>query len=179
LQLAPAAASSHAVTLRIRCEHTDQDPTTLVKAWVCGRTLYIEHEVYAVGCDIDKTPALFDTVPGARRHTIRADSARPETISYMRQHGYQHVEGAAKWPGSIEDGIAFIRQFERVAIHPRCTHAAEELRLYSYKVDKLSGDVLPDVVDQHNHCIDALRYALSPLIKTPPGHGTSCSMSGE
>jgi hypothetical protein len=97
-------------------------------------------------------------VPGARRHTIRADSARPETISYMRQHGYRHVEGAAKWPGSIEDGIAFIRQFERVVIHPRCTHAAEEFRLYSYKVDKLSGDVLPDVVDGHNHCIDALRY---------------------
>jgi len=37
--------------------------------------------------------------------------------------------------------------------------------LYSYKVDRLSGDVLPDIVDKHNHCIDAVRYALAPLIR--------------
>jgi phage terminase large subunit len=41
------------------------------------------------------------------------------------------------------------------------------MRLYSYKVDRLTGDVLADVVDKHNHCIDAIRYALQPLIKRP------------
>ncbi len=141
-----------------------QDPTTLVKCWISDRTLYIEHEAYAIGCELDHLGALFDTVPGARAGTIRADCARPETISYMQRHGYIGVTGADKWSGSVEDGIAHLRQYERIAVHPRCTHTLDEMRLYSYKTDRLTGDVLADVLDRHNHCIDALRYALQPLI---------------
>ncbi len=141
------------------------DPTTLLRAWIGGRTLYIEHEAYAVSCDIDRTPALFDEVPEARRHVVRADSSRPETISYLQQHGYPDLIGVDKWPNSVEEGVQYLRQFERIVIHPRCAHTAEEFRLYSYKVDRLSGDVLPELADKHNHCVDALRYAIAPLIK--------------
>lgn len=142
-----------------------KDPTTLVKVWIFHRTLYVEYEAYGIGVDIDKTPALFDQVPDARRHTIRADSARPETISYLRRNGYSSIDPVEKWTGSVEDGIAHLRQYERIVVHPRCIHAADEMRLYSYKTDRLTGDVLPDVIDKHNHIIDALRYALAPLIK--------------
>lgn len=148
-----------------------QDPTVLVRAWIAERTLYIEHEAYGIGVDIDKTPELFDRVPDARKYVIRADSARPETVSYMRAHGYPRVESVSKWPGSVEDGVAHLRQYERIVVHPRCAHTADEMRLYSYKVDRLTSDVLPDLVDAHNHVIDALRYALSPLIRLPPGQG--------
>ncbi|PIP36933.1 MAG: PBSX family phage terminase large subunit, partial [Desulfobacterales bacterium CG23_combo_of_CG06-09_8_20_14_all_51_8] len=47
-----------------------------------------------------------------------------------------------------------------VVIHPRCRQTLNEFRLYSYKTDRLSGDVLDIIVDAHNHYIDALRYAL-------------------
>jgi phage terminase large subunit len=50
-------------------------------------------------------------------------------------------------------------------IHPRCIHTAEEARLYSYKKDRLTNDILPEIVDANNHCIDAIRYALNPLIR--------------
>ena len=50
-------------------------------------------------------------------------------------------------------------------IHPDCEQTAREFRLYSYKVDRLSGDIRPDIVDAHNHYIDALRYALAPMIR--------------
>ncbi len=143
------------------------DPSTLVRCWVHERRLYVDYEAYEVGCDIDRTPALFDTVPDARRHTIRADSARPETISYMQRNGYPNVTAVEKWSGSVEDGIAFLRQFEKIVAHPRCVHVLEELRLYRYKVDRLTGDVLPNLIDANNHTIDSLRYALSPLIKSP------------
>jgi len=142
-----------------------QDPTTLVKCWIQERKLYIEHEAYGVAIDIDRTPLLFDAVPGSRNHTIRADCARPETISYMRGHQYPNVIACDKWKGCVEDGVAHLRSYERIVVHPRCTHTAEEMRLYSFKVDRLTSDVLPDLLDKHNHTIDALRYALEPLIK--------------
>jgi len=50
-------------------------------------------------------------------------------------------------------------------IHPRCEQTISEFRLYSYKVDRLSGDVLDTIVDSNNHFIDALRYALEPIMK--------------
>ncbi len=140
------------------------DPTALVKLWIFDRTLYVEHEAYGVGVEIDHTPALFDTVPGSREHIIRADSARPETISYLRRQGFS-VRPADKGKGSVEDGIAHLRSYDSIVIHPRCVHFAEEARLYSYKTDRLSGDILPIPLDAHNHCIDAARYALEPVLQ--------------
>lgn len=140
------------------------DPTTLVRLWVHGRTLYVEHEAYGVGVDLDDTPALFERVPGAKKHTIRADSSRPETISHMRRHGFQML-GAAKGPGSVEDGVEHLRSYEKIIIHPRCERTAEEARLWSYKVDKLTGDVKPELADKHDHCWDAIRYGLEPIIQ--------------
>jgi len=141
-----------------------QDPTTLVRMWIHKRTLYIEYEAYGVGVEITETPALFDNVPGSRKHTIRADSARPETISYMKRQGF-NIMAAKKGPGSVEDGIAHLRGYEKIIIHPRCKYAAQEARLYSYKVDKLTGDILPILLDANNHIIDAVRYGLEPVIK--------------
>jgi phage terminase large subunit len=96
---------------------------------------------------------------------IRADCARPESISFLQRHGFPRITACHKGPNSIEEGIAHIRSYERVVIHPRCTKTIEEFRLHSFRVDKLSGDVLPDFIDRHNDLIDALRYALEPLIR--------------
>lgn len=151
------------------------DPTAGIRAYVHERTLYIAREAWGLHIDIDRTPALLDELGAdARKFTMHADSARPETISYLIQHGYPNVLPAPKWQGSVEDGITFIRQFERVVIHPRCTHTIEEFRTYRYKTDKLSGNVLPDLVDASNHLVDALRYGLSPLIQ---GRGPAALMA--
>ena len=71
-----------------------------------------------------------------------------------------------KWPGSVQDGVAHLRSYAEIVVHPRCKDFINESRLYSYKVDRLTGDILPDIVDAHNHIIDSTRYALSPLIRT-------------
>ena len=142
-----------------------KDPTVLLRCFVLGRTLYIDHEAYGVGVEIDKTPKLFSEIPMSDKYASRADSARPETISYMKAHGFPRMEPVYKWSGSVMDGIEFIRSFEKIIIHPRCKHTADEFRLYSFKIHKQTGDILPDVEDKNNHCIDALRYALQPMIK--------------
>lgn len=142
-----------------------QDPTTLIRCWVHDNRLYIEHESYAVGLELDHTADRWKLdVPECEKYVIRADSARPESISYLRRHGIPRIEGVAKGKGSVEDGIAHLRSYEKIVIHPRCKHTAEEARLYSYKTDRITGDVLPVVVDAFNHCIDAIRYGLAPLI---------------
>ena len=144
------------------------DPTVLVRCHVDGRKLFVDAEAWQVGCEIDHTPTLFDTIPGSRSFTIRADSARPETVSYMRRQGFKIVP-AIKGKGSIEDGIEFLKSFD-IIVHPRCVKVAEELTLYSYKTDPQTGEILPYLDDKDNHTIDALRYALEALRKVPPKH---------
>ena len=134
------------------------DPTVLIRCFIIGRKLFVDHEAYKIGCEITDTPALFDAVPDARRWPITADSARPETISYMKKNGYPRIQSAAKGAGSVEDGIEWLKSFDLI-VHPRCKHTISELSAYRYKQDKLTGAVLPIFEDKNNHLIDALRYA--------------------
>lgn len=140
------------------------DPTALVRCFIKDRCLWIDYESGGVGVDFEEIPALFDIVPDARKWEIRADCARPETISYVKRQGFR-ISACPKWKGSVEDGIAYIRGFERIYIHPRCPKTYNEFKFYSYKQDRVSGDVLPIVLDKDNHFLDALRYALNPYIQ--------------
>ena len=145
-----------------------QDPTAAVKCWIHDDTLYVEYEAGKTGLEIDSTAQFVaDNIPEATKHAIRADSARPESISYLKRHGLPRIEAVKKWAGSVEDGIAHLRSYKEIVIHPRCKELIKETRLYSYATDRLTGDVMPKIVDAHNHYIDALRYALAPLIKQP------------
>lgn len=143
-----------------------QDPTAATKSWVCDDTLYIEYDYAKVGLELDDTASeLTAAVPGIEQHTVIADNARPESISYLKRHGLPYIEACKKGKGSVEDGISHIKSYVKVVIHPRCKATASEFLLYSYKVDRLSGKIMPDLVDANNHNIDALRYSLEPIMK--------------
>ena len=142
-----------------------QDPSVLIRCYIVGRNLYVDHEAYQVGCEVVDTPSLFMTVPDAEKWPITADSARPETISHMRKHGFSKMYPAVKGKNSIEDGIEFLKSYQ-IIVHPRCVHLADELSLYKYKEDPLTGRILPILEDKDNHCIDALRYALEGARRT-------------
>lgn len=134
------------------------DPTVLVQCYIVGRTLYVPHEAYRVGCEIVDTPSLFMSVPDSERWPIVADSARPETISHLRKNGFPKIMPAVKGARSLEEGVEFLKSFD-IVVHPRCTHLIDELTSYSYKIDPLTAQVLPVLDDKDNHVIDALRYA--------------------
>jgi phage terminase large subunit len=153
------------------------DPSVLVRCHLNGRRLYIDYEAYMVGCEIDQLPDLFDRVPDSRRWFITADSARPETISYMQKHGYPKINAAHKGAKSLEEGIEFLKTFD-IVVHPRCLHTIDELETYSYKTDSLTNEILPILEDKRNHVIDALRYACegvrkASLLNKPRRHGTA------
>lgn len=174
-----------------------QDPTTLNRCFVKGNTLFIDHEAHGKRVDLDEIWKLFAGkdgmrpeqrakwrpadelkyrgIPGARRWKIKADSARPETISLVAKQGF-NIDAAKKWGGSVEDGITFLRGFDEIVIHPRCVHTIEEFQNYAYKVDKTTGEVLPIIVDAWNHHIDAIRYSMDGYIR---GRGNGLNISDD
>lgn len=151
-----------------------QDPTAALRCWVGdepgqpGRPcLWIDYDASKVGLELDATAAyLSDRIPGIAQAKVRADNARPESISLLARQGLRGIVACTKGKGSVEDGIHHIRSFGKIVVHPRCVATLEELRLYSYKVDRATGDIQPEPVDAHNHLMDALRYALEPVRKS-------------
>jgi phage terminase large subunit len=153
------------------------DPTVATLGFIRGRTLYIWREVWQIGCEIDRTPALFKKLDPdwseakARDPSWRslaqtvpfvADSARPETISYMKRNGFPQMTAAIKGPGSVEEGVTFLQSYD-IVVHPDCFHTIDELKLYSYKVDKKTGLITSELEDKNNHCIDGIRYKIESV----------------
>ena len=141
-----------------------QDPTALIRAWIHDECLWISDEAGSTGIELDD---VINHVPcdDWNKFVTRADSAQPAMISHVRRMGMSKIEGSKKGKGSVEDGIQFIRSFKKVYIHPRCRNTLNEFNTYSWKTDRQSGDILDTPVDANNHWIDALRYALEPIMK--------------
>lgn len=143
-----------------------QDPTAAVRCYIHGDTLYVSHEAGGRAIELDDIgKKVCSDIPDFEAYVSRWDSASPGSISIITRNGLPRATAAPKWQGSVDDGIRFLRSFREIVIHPRCKATINEARLYSYKVDRLTGDVLPVLVDANNHYIDALRYAVSPMIK--------------
>lgn len=130
--------------------------------------LFIDYELNDRPYDNDKRtsstelkelPNFWEQMPDIRKYKVKADSARPETISYMKSEGFL-VYPAIKGNNSVEEGVENIRSFNKVIIHPRCKNTIFEFGNYKFKVDKRSGQVTRQIVDENNHHIDAIRYAL-------------------
>lgn len=150
------------------------DPSVLVRMFIQDHKLYIDYEAYGVGVEITDLHQFFASVPESNKWRITGDSQRPDTISFLSQHyvakdgtnypGY-NIVGSEKGPGSVEDGIQFLRGFEQIIIHPRCRGAVDNFSNYKWKQDKITQDILPIPVDSSNHVPDAVRYALERYIK--------------
>jgi phage terminase large subunit len=145
-----------------------RDPMALVKCWIVEdgdrNSLYIENENFGINIQIDDTPDFIEEVDGSKKYIIRADSSRPEMISHVQRKGFS-ISAASKWKNSVEDGISVLKNFKEIVIHTRCTEMQKESRLYSYKIDKMTKTIGPDIIDKYNHGWDAVRYALDRFIK--------------
>lgn len=166
----------------IRCYEERNDPAT-GQPWPRKR-LYIDHECYQIGVEIEYLPAFFDglvcgcqidengralgtcrdakTHGWARSRQIVADSSRPDTISHLRRHGYSGMDAAKKGQNSVREGVMFLQGYE-IIIHPRCVRTLDEFENYGFVVDQLSGLVTNVLEDKKNHIIDPMRYALEQL----------------
>lgn len=146
-----------------------EDPSTVIQCYIIDNILYISKEAYGLHVSIDQLPKMIMTVTPSNNWQVSADSSRPDTIDFIRRHGYPNIRGCKKGKNSIMDGIEKIRSFDRVIIHPRCKHTIDEFRLYSFKTNAHTGEIMPVPEDKNNHIIDALRYSLDLYGKTYTG----------
>jgi phage terminase large subunit len=148
------------------------DPTVGLLGFVIGKTLYIWREVWALGCEIDRTPALMDKLDPtwtserakdpnwkslARRIPLVMDGAWPQSVKFMQDHGYSNLTAAVKGPGSVEEGVNFLKQYD-IIIHPDCMHTIDEFKLFSFKIDKKTDEITNELDEINNHCVDSARY---------------------
>ena len=99
---------------------------------------------------------------GYSKERITADCAEPKSIDELKGYGLR-IEGAKKGKDSINNGIQWIQDLE-IIIHPRCVNFLTEISTYTWKVDKFNKK-LNVPIDDYNHLMDAMRYALEKYIR--------------
>jgi phage terminase large subunit len=93
---------------------------------------------------------------------IFADAAEPKSIEEIKRAGFR-IAAARKGKDSILHGINLIKSFD-IHIHSKSLNLQKEQRTYKWKVDQ-NGDATNKPLDKNNHCWDAVRYALSMIVK--------------
>ena len=138
------------------------DPSTLF----CGlldlkeKRLFVFDEMYEKGLSNKRIAETIQAM-GYSKERITADSAEPKSIDELKSLGLR-VKGATKGKDSIKNGIQWIQDLE-IIIHPRCVNFITEISNYTWDQDKF-GTKLNSPIDDFNHLMDAMRYALEKHI---------------
>ena len=139
------------------------DPTAFISALVDMKTkrLYIFDEHSEQGM---LTSEIADMVKrkGYAKEMIVADGQEKRLIEELRRSGISRIVPARKLPHSIIAGIQFLQDFE-IIVHPACHNVQVEFENYVWKKDKVSDKQINEPIDEYNHLIDALRYAVEYL----------------
>ena len=101
---------------------------------------------------------------GYMKEKITADAAEPKSIDRLRTLGLDHIRKARKGKDSIMNGIDYIQDFH-IIIHPRCVNFLTEIGNYTWDVDSKTGKKINRPIDDFNHLMDAMRYALEDFSK--------------
>ena len=125
------------------------------------KKLYVWDEFYEKGLSNKKIYDLVCKMGYSKEH-ITADSAEPKSIAQLKGLGLR-IAGAKKGKDSVNNGIQFIQDFE-IIIHPRCVNFITEISNYTWDKDKF-GKKLNDPIDDFNHLMDAMRYAVEKYVK--------------
>lgn len=138
------------------------DPSALFCGMIdeAGKTIYVFNELYQEGLSNEKLFELINDM-GFRKERVTADSAEPKSISRLKTLGMSRVKSARKGKDSIKNGIDYIQDYH-IVIHPCCVNFLVEISNYTWAKDKF-GKKLNIPIDDFNHLMDAMRYALEDM----------------
>lgn len=126
------------------------------------KTIHIFDEFYGVGMMNDKIAQMIID-KGYSKETIVADCAEPKSIDEIRRHGIFGLKKSVKGRDSVINGISYIQQFD-IYVHPSCENTMIELN--NYRWDEKDGELINKPINEFDHIMDALRYAIQ-IIKKP------------
>ena len=135
------------------------DPSALF----CGlidegkKEIYVFDEMYGKAMSNEK---IFEEIVkmGYVKERITADSAEPKSIDRLYTLGVTRIQRARKGKDSVNNGIDYIQNF-KIYVHPRCVNFLTEISNYTWDEDKM-GNKINKPIDDFNHLMDAMRYAL-------------------
>ncbi len=136
------------------------DPTALF----CGlvdtkaKTIWVFDEIYKKGMSNE---AIAESIikAGYSKEKIKADCAEAKSIDRLYELGLSRIRSARKGKDSVNSGIDFIRDFH-IFVHPKCVNFITEISNYTWDTDSKTGQKINKPIDDFNHLMDAMRYAL-------------------
>lgn len=141
------------------------DPSALF----CGlvddktKTLWVFDEMYGEGMSNEAIASQI-TDMGYAKERIRADSAEPKSIARLKELGLSRICKARKGKDSVNNGIDFLQDFH-IIIHPSCVNFLTEISNYTWATDPKTGKKINAPIDDFNHLMDAMRYAVEDMMK--------------
>lgn len=154
------------IEARLLCYGMDfgysNDPTTLIALYKYNDAYIFDEVIYQKKLLNSDISNLFKT------HDINgivyADSAEPKSIAELRTLGHK-VLPCTKGKDSIVYGINLINQ-NKIFVTERSKNLIKELQSYTWIKDR-EGNTINKPIDSFNHCIDAVRYAMTSQLQTP------------
>ena len=143
------------------------DPSALIEVYEQEGSLIFNELIYErnlTNQDLSKRMAAFGF---DRRRAIFADSSEPKSIEEIYRLGY-NIKPCVKGKDSINIGIDLLKRFN-LKVTSKSTNLISEFNNYKWVEDK-NGNMLNKPIDNHNHAIDSLRYAVT-MVKSKPNVG--------
>jgi phage terminase large subunit len=136
------------------------DPTALFCGLIdtVNKTLWVFDEIYEKGMSNERVADRIIKA-GYMKERIVADAAEPKSIDRLYTLGISRIRRARKGKDSINNGIDYIQDYH-IIIHPKCVNFITEIGTYTWMVDPKTGKTLNKPIDDYNHLMDAMRYAL-------------------
>lgn len=136
------------------------DPSALFCGLVdeSNKTLWVFDEIYQHGMSNERIADAV-TRAGYAKERIRADSVEAKSIDRLRDLGLSHIRKARKGKDSVNAGIDYIQDYH-IIIHPKCVNFITEISNYTWAKDSKTGRTINKPIDDFNHLMDAMRYAL-------------------
>lgn len=131
---------------------------------VANKEIYVFDEIYK---NAMKNRQIAEEIirKGYGKEKIVADSQEPKSIDELYDLGLKGIRKSRKGRDSVNNGVQYIQDY-KIIIHPRCVNFITEISNYMWDKDKFDNPINKPV-DDFNHLMDAMRYALESYSKGP------------